>query len=277
MRIARRHRKRSPLLSWVLVSVAIVSIMPRSVLAKDERAGALPPSIERFLRWLPEDTETLFVAKNVALPITNPYSLENVTWQDIGLCLACGCLDLGGQKQFRDYRVRLIPSLKNVREIPSEGSELVIVAAANEVLHFRVFDGNGKRVADTNEKRLPALGHQIEEFRKRLVAMWPPHHLEDVENQWLIHEVASIIDQAPLEPLRGRKVEYVVYGAKNFDGVSSLGSLRSEGCAIIVFEKDLGDAAKEWANRLRHARTPFARWAAANASFCHLRPQWNLG
>jgi hypothetical protein len=251
MRIARRHRKCSPLLSWVLVSLAVLSIMPWSLLAKDEKAGALPASVERFVRWLPEDTETLFVARSTTLFDFTPDDLEMVQWQDVGLGLACGGLVLNGEKTFRTYNVHLMPSLKNVREIPREGSALMIVAAVNGVLHFRVFDGDGKRVADTDEKRLPAQAHQIENLRKQLVTLWPPHRLDAMQNNLVINAVASIVDQAVLEPLRGRKVECVVYGAKNFEGVSSFGSLRSEGCTIIVFEKDLGDAAREWTNGLR--------------------------
>jgi hypothetical protein len=101
MRIARRHHKCSPLLSWVLVSVALLSIMPGSSLAKDEKAAALPASVERFVRWLPEDTETLFVARSTTLFDFTPDDLEKVQWQDVGLGLACGGLVLNGEKTFR--------------------------------------------------------------------------------------------------------------------------------------------------------------------------------
>ena len=53
------------------------------------------------------------------------------------------------------------------------------------------------------------------------------------------------------KPLRGRKIECIVSGAKNFQGVSNFGSFRSESCTIIVFEKDLGEAAGEWTESLR--------------------------
>ena len=53
------------------------------------------------------------------------------------------------------------------------------------------------------------------------------------------------------QPVRGRKIECIVSGARNFEGVSKFGSLRCESCTIIVFENDLGDAAREWTQSLR--------------------------
>ena len=49
-----------------------------------------------------------------------------------------------------------------------------------------------------------------------------------------------------LEPLIGRKVSVAVRGERNAEVVSHFGSLRAEGCSIILFEHDLGAAAKEW-------------------------------
>jgi hypothetical protein len=252
MRIARRHHKCSPLLSWVLVSLAVLSIMPWSLLAKDDNARGMPPQVERFVRWLPEDTETLFVARSVTLPVAGLGSLDDKwQWQDVALGLACEGVFFNGRRQFGDYDVRLMPSLKNVHAIPTAGRALLVVAAVNNVLQFRIFDGNGKRVADTDEKKLPAQPHQIENLRKQLESLWPPHELGSGERSSVITAVASLVDRAQLEPLRGRKVEWLVHGATNYDGVSSLGSLRSEGCTIIVFEKNLGNAAREWNEGLR--------------------------
>ncbi len=54
-----------------------------------------------------------------------------------------------------------------------------------------------------------------------------------------------------LKRFRGRKIECIVAGAMNFDGVSSFGSLRSERCSILVFKDDLGETGKEWTEDLR--------------------------
>jgi hypothetical protein len=55
--------------------------------------------------------------------------------------------------------------------------------------------------------------------------------------------------------LNGRKIECIVRGAKNFRAVGTPGSLCRESCAIIVFEKELGDAARQWADVLRKRAT----------------------
>ena len=68
-------------------------------------------------------------------------------------------------------------SLNDVSGIPTEGKNLIIVAAVNNVLHFRIFDGDGKVVVDTDEKRLTEQARQIEDLRKQLESLWPPHEL----------------------------------------------------------------------------------------------------
>ena len=64
------------------------------------------------------------------------------------------------------FDLRLMSSVNDVNVIPTEGKNLIIVAAVNNVLHFRIFDGDGKEVVDTDENRLkeekPQIGQQIE-------------------------------------------------------------------------------------------------------------------
>ncbi|MDB5390611.1 MAG: hypothetical protein JWM11_6257 [Planctomycetaceae bacterium] len=54
-----------------------------------------------------------------------------------------------------------------------------------------------------------------------------------------------------LKPLGGRKVLVAVRGERNSEVVSKFGSVRSEGCSIILFKDDLGTAAKEWTDLIR--------------------------
>ncbi len=151
MRLTSCQREPRGLLWPLLLGLALVCVTSHSSLAKDEPAKSLPPSVARVLRWLPEDTETLIVARTATLSERKPD--QKPQWQEMG-SLALG--------------EALIPE---------------------------------------NEKHLNAL--------------------------------------------RGPNIECVVHGAKNFEGVSSFGSLRSEDCTIIVFEHDLGDAAKAWTKDLR--------------------------
>ena len=218
--------------------------VPGSLAGADQTTG-LPPRIASVLWWLPDDTETLIVARSGSVP--SP--IEAVDWRDYGAILAFQGLTLDRQKQFSEYDVRLIPAAKDVRDIPTGLKGLIIVATVDNVLHFRIFDREGKLVVETNEKSLPEQARQIDELRKQL-EFWR-HRPEAIDKGSVICAVTSIVDQAQLKPLRGRKVEYIVHGARNFEGVSSFGSLRSESCTIIVFESDLGEAATEWTEGLR--------------------------
>ncbi len=232
--------------SGLLPGLALLCMsLPSSLAEADPATASPPPRIASVLRWLPEDTETLIIARSVSVP--SP--IQATDWRDYGVNLAFQGLALDRQKQFSDYDVRLIPTAKDVRDIPTGCKGVIIVASVDNVLHFRIFDRDGKLVVETNEKRLPEQARQIDQLRKQL-EFWRDRP-EPIDKRSVIWAVTSIVDQAQLIPLRGRKVEYIVHGARNFEGVSSFGSLRSESCTIIVFESDLGDAAKEWTDGLR--------------------------
>ena len=61
--------------------------------------------------------------------------------------------------------------------IPTHGKNLIIVAPVNDSLHFRMFDGDGKVVLDTDEKKLADHSKEIESLKKQLAGLWPPHKL----------------------------------------------------------------------------------------------------
>jgi hypothetical protein len=54
-----------------------------------------------------------------------------------------------------------------------------------------------------------------------------------------------------LRPFVGRNVTVAVRGERNAEGVSNFGALRSEGCSIILFKEDLGNAAEQWTKTVR--------------------------
>ncbi len=93
--------------------------------------------------------------------------------------------------------LRLMSSVKDVSGIPTEGKNLIIVAAVDHVLHFRIFDGDGKMVVDTDEKRLTEQVQQIEDLRKQLESLWPPHELTGSEKGRVITAVTSIVGHTP--------------------------------------------------------------------------------
>jgi len=89
--------------------------------------------------------------------------------------------------------LRLMSSLKDQGEIPTKGKDVIIVAAVENVLHFRMFDGNGKVVVDTDEKRLAEHARQVEDLRQQLLGLWPPHELTGSEKGRLGTAVTSIV------------------------------------------------------------------------------------
>jgi len=91
------------------------------------------------------------------------------------------------------YVLLLMPSVNDVSDIPTEGERLIIVAAVHDVLHFRLFDGDGKVVVDTNENGLADQAQQIENLRKQLESLWPPHSLTSSEKDQVITAVTSIL------------------------------------------------------------------------------------
>ncbi|MBV8487894.1 MAG: hypothetical protein JO161_06410 [Planctomycetaceae bacterium] len=67
------------------------------------------------------------------------------------------------------------------------------MAEVNNVLHFRIFDGNGKRVVDTDEQRLTEQARQIKDLRKQLASLWPPHELTRSDKDRVTTAVTSIV------------------------------------------------------------------------------------
>ena len=91
--------------------------------------------------------------------------------------------------------LQLMPSVNGQRGIPIAGKSLIIVADVGHVLHFRIFDSDGKRVVDTDAKKLSEQTRQIEDFRKQLESLWPPHGVTQSEKEQVISAVTSIVGQ----------------------------------------------------------------------------------
>ena len=81
------------------------------------------------------------------------------------------------------------------------GQNLVVMAAVNHVLHFRIFDGAGKVVVDTDEKRLTEKALEIADLRKQLESLWTPHEPTKSEKVRVIDAVTSIVGHTGNEGL----------------------------------------------------------------------------
>jgi hypothetical protein len=95
------------------------------------------------------------------------------------------------------FDLRLMSALNRVSRIPTEGKNLVVVAAVDEVLHFRIFDDDGEMVVDTDEKRLTVRVRRIASLRNQLSSLWPPHELTGSEKGRVITAVTSIVGHTP--------------------------------------------------------------------------------
>jgi tetratricopeptide (TPR) repeat protein len=100
-------------------------------------------------------------------------------------------LELGVQ----GIELRMMSALKDVGDIPANGKNLIIVAAVKNVLHFRIFDVDGKVTTDTDETKLTEQTHQVQKLRKRLESLWTPRaqELTKSDKDLIITAVASIV------------------------------------------------------------------------------------
>jgi hypothetical protein len=100
-----------------------------------------------------------------------------------------------GNATFDEYDLRLMSSVDDVGGIPKAGKSRIIVAEVKDALHFRIFDSNGRRIADTDETKLTTQAKPIDELRKQLGSLWPPHDLIKSEKTQFIVDVTSILER----------------------------------------------------------------------------------
>jgi protein-glutamine gamma-glutamyltransferase len=146
---------------WFLFLLGLMQVLIGSVVSQSDRIGL----------WL-------FVWAMLAIWVLGQFFLQREA-----------CRFLASDE--RD--LRLMSSVDGVSGIPTEGKNLIIVTAVDQVLHFRLFDGDGRRVVDTDEKRLTEQVRQIEDLRNRLEKLWPPHDLTGSEKGQVITTVTSIV------------------------------------------------------------------------------------
>jgi proteasome lid subunit RPN8/RPN11 len=103
--------------------------------------------------------------------------------------------------------LRLISSVKAENDIPTGGKDLIIVAAVDNVLHFRMFDRDGEEVVDTDETKLPGQARQIEDLRIQLLGRWLPHGLTRREKDQIFITVTSIVGRKPFVELPWQIIE----------------------------------------------------------------------
>ncbi|MGO9583599.1 MAG: bifunctional metallophosphatase/5'-nucleotidase [Acidimicrobiales bacterium] len=97
------------------------------------------------------------------------------------------------------FDLQLMPNdAKNIRK---KGRNLIVMALVDEVLCFRVFNGNGRIVVDTDEKKRTEKARQIKDLRCQLEGLWPPHDLTESEKDKIHTALTSILAPLPLDPI----------------------------------------------------------------------------
>jgi len=125
--------------------------------------------------------------------------------------------------------LRLMSLVKDVSGIPTAAKNLIIVAAVDHVFHFRIFDVDGNAVVDTDEKRLTKQARRIEDLRKQLESLWPPHELTKSEKDRVIDAATSIAGCTPLKvPYPTRLEERMTAGWSRLAALDSAGGPNSK-------------------------------------------------
>ncbi len=159
-----------------------------------------PSKADELLREYVEDGKIRAADFDKAVNVTEPAFLQQ-TREGLSVCLAA--VDKLDDSNTQGIDLRLMPSLYEISEIPTAGENLIVVAAVNHVLHFRIFDGDRKRVVDTDEKSLTEKASQVEHLRKQLVRLWPLHELTMKDYRRIVTAVISIVGYTP-----GKEVHY---------------------------------------------------------------------
>ena len=74
--------------------------------------------------------------------------------------------------QFEGFGLRLMPALNDTGDLPTTGSNLIIIAELARKLHFRIFDDEGSMVVDAGEAELAERAPQLDRLRKQLAGLW---------------------------------------------------------------------------------------------------------
>jgi hypothetical protein len=183
--------------------------IPRTepALAKDGAKEPAPEPIKRYRRFM-RDGGALLLSKAIKAAV-------NGLWK---------------------WDLRLMRSVSDVKDIPTEGKNLILVAAVGHALHFRIFGGDGKVVVDTDEKSLTGQAQQIEDLRKQLESLWAPHEpprkLTRSEEARVIAVVTSVVGHigAAVYSYDRRDKEYIYQREKKELGPDELFLKQDSGC-----------------------------------------------
>jgi lipopolysaccharide export LptBFGC system permease protein LptF len=91
------------------------------------------------------------------------------------------------------FDLRLMPSVNNLSDLPTEGKNQIILADVQNVLHFRVFALDGSTVGDADENHLPGEARAIAELKTQLGRLWAKSELSQSDKESVVAAVTKIL------------------------------------------------------------------------------------
>src|SRR5262249_1978834 len=89
-----------------------------------------------------------------------------------------------------------------------EGKRLVVIARVRDMLHFRIFDSDGKMIVDTDESRLTDRSSQVATLKLLLNDPYSESQLSPMGKRKVIATVESIVRHVPPRPSDDRASHY---------------------------------------------------------------------
>ena len=93
--------------------------------------------------------------------------------------------------------VQLLAPVLAVGNLPATGTDLLVVAEVNKVLHFRAFDVHGQIFLDIDETVLLTQAPQTVTLRALIKPLEPPHTLTNQEKGQVIASVTALAYHTP--------------------------------------------------------------------------------
>jgi type VI secretion system ImpB/VipA family protein len=113
--------------------------------------------------------------------------------------------------------LQLMSAVKDVNGLPASGTDLVVVANVGQVLHFRVFAGDGSIIVDADERKFAGERRKLDDLKTRLSNLWALDEIPAGEKGQIIFLVTSIVGIALATPLAKR--DFVEINRDNFGKV----------------------------------------------------------
>ncbi|CAN5913821.1 hypothetical protein BH23PLA1_BH23PLA1_15520 [soil metagenome] len=100
---------------------------------------------------------------------------------------------------FERFDLRLMSSMNDVGNLPTEGKNLIVVADVQGLLHFRIFNVDRQMVVGTDETHLSDKASQIVELKALLGGLWGQPQFSRSDKDGVITAVTSIVDHTCFE------------------------------------------------------------------------------